>query len=244
MVVHADIGGVYFDLQGELHRCLSKPSSNNFQNCLTKQYLCLESSIFRCLMFHKPRTSPGHVTRPLCRVINTGNQLMAHTWHIAVPSNFSLYLNFLHFNLPMTPNCKLGSKVTVMTINTYSNQKIHTYCGYRVPWYLSFLQSNATVKFHTEPMTHEGFTFVMTFQAFEIALPSVVLTHLTEIEIKIKNFKEFPYTRNGLVRRYRNSTFSYLSMGHESSFIESEVRIHITVLVFQKIILQLIRFHT
>ena len=122
MVVHGDKGRVHLHLKYTLHRCLCKPYGNTFQTCLTEQRLCLKFTVFRCLMFHKQRASPGYVKRPLCGVINTGNQLMAHMWHIAVPSIFSLYINFRHFNLPMAPNCKLGTKVTVETTNNNSSR--------------------------------------------------------------------------------------------------------------------------
>ena len=238
MVVYADIGGVYFGLQHRLHQCICRPYSNIFQNCVKKQFLCLKTSIFRCLMFHNPRASPRYVTRPVCGVINTGNQLMAHTWHIAVPSMFSLYINFLQFNLPMTPNCKFGNKVTVETANNNTKQKMLTYCGHRIPWHLSFLQSHATVKCDTGPTTHEGFLFVMTFQAFDITLATIVLTQLNQIELYetdyyVRSIGDRIKTKHG-----RNFTLTYLGPGQESSFIETEVRIHITVMVFWRIILQ------
>ena len=88
MLVQAEIGDVNAGLRDQVSRCLCK--SNSLHGCLSQQTLCLKSSIVRCLQFHKPIENRYFEKGPLCGVINTGRQLMAHTWHITVHSRFSL----------------------------------------------------------------------------------------------------------------------------------------------------------
>ena len=145
MLVHADIGRVFVSLQYQIHDCIC--NSNSFRSCLLQQIVCVQFPISRCLKHHEPSDSyhletwsqriPRVEKQPLCGVINTGKQLMSlmslmieeddygrirkqmsHIWHIHVPSTFSLYINFLHFYLPMSPNCKFGTNVNVTLSNT------------------------------------------------------------------------------------------------------------------------------
>ena len=155
LLVHADIGGVNVGLRYQLHRCVCKSSS--LQNCLIQQHSCLKSSLLQCLLFHEPLADFHVEMRRLCGVINTGRHLMSHTWYIAVSSTFSLYIDFLHFYLPMSPNCKHGTRVRLQT----AESTIRTYCGRRVPWYLSFPQSYAilSVSASGQYNTLEGFLF-------------------------------------------------------------------------------------
>ena len=118
--------------------------------------------------------------RPLCGVINTGNQLKAHTWHIAVPFTFSLYINFLHFYLPMSPNCKFGTRVLLTVINKDSEPTVYIYCGHRVPWDISFLLSRVIINCSTEYDTPAGFYFLVTFQAFDSTYTTLSSTHTSE----------------------------------------------------------------
>ena len=230
MLIHADIGCVHVGLRYQLQQCLC--NSPSFHNCLAQQLWCIKSSLLRCLMFHDPRADPHTEIRPFCGVINTGKQLISYTWNISVPSMFSLYINFLHFNLPMSPNCEFGTKVSVMVTNNYSEQTMYTFCGHRVPWDFSFLQSQVTLMCDTENTTPKGFHFVMTFQAFDIMLPSIGLIQLNEYE---------EFLDVGLVHfaksdsRSRHFTFAYLSIGQQSRFSETEIQIHIIVVVSLKI---------
>ena len=124
MLVQAEIGDVNFGLRYKVSQCLYK--SNSLHGCLSQQTLCLKSSIFRCLQFHRPIENSYLEKGTLCGVINTGRQLMAHMWHITVHSRFSLQLEFLHFHLPATPHCASGT-----TASVNSTDMMHTYCGHR-----------------------------------------------------------------------------------------------------------------
>ena len=112
-----------------------------------------------------------------------------------------------------------------------------------MPWNISFLQSHTTVKCDTELVAHQGFLFVMTFQALDSALPSVVFTQLNENELYQSYTQYKPYVHSNYIEYVKNEhsrklTFPYLSIGNENSFITTEVIIHITVMVYQRIILQ------
>ena len=204
MLVHVDIGGVYVGIRYQLHRCLC--DSYSLPSCLTQQQACLQSSIFSCLLFHKPLAEHHAEIRPLCGVINTGYQLKAHTWHIAVPSTFCLYINFLHFYLPMSPNCKFGTRVLLKVFNKDSEPTVYTYCGHCVAWYMSFLLSQVIINCSTEYDTPPGFYFVVTFQSFDSTLPSIILTQVNQYEehkIKDKDYRTITY--------HKLFTFAYLS---------------------------------
>ena len=237
MLVYADIGGVHVGIRYQLHRCLCH--SYSLPSCLTQQQACLQSSIFRCLLFHKPLAKHLAEIRPLCGVINTGNQLKANTWRIAVPSTFSLYINFLHFYLPMSPNCKFGTRVLLKVINKDSEPPVYTYCGHRVPWDISFLLSRVIINCNKEYDTPPGFYFVVTFQAFDSTLPSIALTQVNEYEeLKIVNTSDSSVLKSWWSKYDKRFTFAYLSIGQDRSFIELEVQLHIIVLVIYRISLQ------
>ena len=227
MLVHADIGGVHVGLHYQLQRCLC--NSYSLHTCLAQQLLCFKSSLLRCLMFREPLADPHTEIRPFCGVINTGKQLISHTWHISVPSMFSLYINVLHFNLPMTPDCKFGTKVSVMLTSNHSEQTMHTYCGHRVPWELSFLQSQITLMYNTENTTPKGFHFVMTFQPFDITLPSVGITQLNKHETYQKSINSFNF---GVSMKTEHKSFiACLSILQERRCIRIEIQLHIIVMV-------------
>ena len=134
--------------------------------------------VFQCLLFHDIREESHVIQKHVCGVINTGLLLKSHTWHLTVPQKLSLYIDFHHFHLPSAPFCKGGTVVHVKP----SAQTKHTYCGHRMPWHLSFLHSQATVQCRANDNRPNRFHFVMTFQAFDASLPSVVLMERHEID--------------------------------------------------------------
>ena len=261
VLVHADIGRVYVSLQYQMHQCIC--NSIFLRSCLLQQILCVQYPISRCLMYHEPSESSHEETwslpiphvekQPLCGVINTGKKLMSHTWHIHVPSTFSLYVEFLHFYLPMSPNCKFGTNVNVIFSKHNSREEtMLTYCGHRFPWHLSFLHSHAVVQYNKNYNTLGDFHFVMAFQAFDITLSSTVVTQLTEYENwseiyynnrdKWKDSSVLYYLINNRDKwhNYTNdivSRLAYFSIGQECDLLETEVHIHIRVRIHYKIIL-------
>ena len=107
--------------------------------------------------------------RALCGVINTGEQLRAHTWHISVPSKFSLCLDYIHFRLPVTRICKQGAHVTVQSADNLED-RWYAYCGYRIPWHLALLNSTAIVTYTEGPTSAKApkeYYFVLTYYAFD-----------------------------------------------------------------------------
>ena len=98
---------------------------------------------------------------------------------------------------------------------------MHTYCGHRMPWFISFPHSQAKVLCSDEYNTPRGFHFVMTFQAFDSKLPSVSLVQLTEHELYSEAF-----------------TFANLAIGQALSSDETEIQLHIVIMVYNKIVLQ------
>ena len=221
MLVQAEIGDVNVHVRYRVSQCVCNSSS--LHDCLTQQTLCLKSSIFRCLQFHKPLTNHYLEMGTLCGVINTGRQLMTHTWHITVHFGFSLQLEFLHFQLPGTIHCVPGTTVTLNTTNIN-----HKYCGHRMPWNIAFPQSHATVKSKAENHTPTGFYFVMIYQAFDIKLPSATSTQWNEYEFV--NDTALP----------RIFTFEYLAIGQEHKFSNIDLQIHITVMVIRRIEIELL----
>ena len=245
MLVNADIGRVYVSLQYQMHQCIC--NSISLRSCLLQQILCVQYPISRCLMYHEPSDSSHEETwsppiphvekQPLCGVINTGKQLMSHTWHIHVSSTFSLYIDFLHFYLPMSPNCKFGTNVNVIFSKHNSREEtMLTYCGHRFPWHLSFLHSHAVVQCDKDFNTLGDFHFVMVFQAFDITLCSTVVTQLTEYEnwslkFDFRQYKWDNYTNDIVLR------LAYFSIGQECDLLETEIHIHIRVLMVYNITL-------
>ena len=223
MLVQTEIGDANAGLHHQVSQCMCNSSS--LRDCLTQQFLCLKSSIFRCLQFHKPLTNHYLERGTLCGVINTGRQLTAHTWHITVHYGFSLQLEFLNFHLPSTIHCVPGTTVSVNTIDIN-----HKYCGHRMPWNIAFPQSHATVKSITEYHTPRGFYFVMIYQAFDSKLPSVTLTQWTEYELEYTD--DFEFTNR------RIFTFEYLALGQEHRFMGTHIQIHITVHVTKSILIE------
>ena len=116
--MQAEIGDVNVGLHYAVSQCMCDGSS--LHDCLIQQTLCLKSSIFRCLQFHKALTTHYFEIGTLCGVINTGRQLMAHTWNLTVHYGFSLQLEFLHFHLPGTIHCVPGTTVSVNTTDINS----------------------------------------------------------------------------------------------------------------------------
>ena len=218
--VQADIGEVSRSLQYQLYRCLNKSSS--LLPGIAQLLPCLKSSVFRCLLFHEPNATHQVVTELCCGVINSGQQINPYKWHITVYSQDSLYIDFLHFHLPHSPWCKSVATVSIKAISTISEQSMHTYCGHRMPWFISFPHSQAKVLCSDEYNTPRGFHFVMTFQAFDSNLPSVSLVQLNEHEL-------FSAA----------CTFANLAIGQALSSDETEIQLHIVIMVYNNIVLQL-----
>ena len=141
ILVQADIGDVNAGLQYQVQQCFSGRTS--LLHGIIQQFSCLKSDLFGCLLHHDRNNRQYVALKMICGVLNSGQQLISHTWYIIVPSQYSLYVDFLHFHLPASPHCKSVAAVSV--IHTKSNYKpdqlIYTYCGYRMPWYISFPQS-------------------------------------------------------------------------------------------------------
>ena len=221
ILVQADIGDVNAGLQYQLQQCFS--GSTSLLHGIIQQFSCLKSDLFRCLLHHDRNNRQYVALKIICGVLNSGQQLISHTWHIIVPSQYSLYVDFLHFHLPASPHCKSVAAVSVIhTKRNYKpDQLIYTYCGYRMPWYISFPQSFVKVQCIDEYNTPNGFHFVMTFQAFDIESTSVALSQWNEHELYSRCF-----------------ILPYLSLGKHFIFGETEVQLHIIVMVYNSIILQ------
>ena len=217
--VQADIGEVSESLQNQLYWCLNK--SNSLRSGIAQLLSCLKSSVFRCLLFHEPNARQQEVTELCCGVINSDQQIQPFKWHITVHNQYGLYTDFLHFHLPNSPRCISVATVSIKSINTLSEQSMHTYCGHRTPWFISFPHSQAKVFCNDEYNTPRGFHFVMTFQAFDHKLPSVSLVQLNEHELYSEVF-----------------TFANLAIGQALSTDETEIQLHIVIMVYNKIVLQ------
>ena len=219
ILVQADIGDVNAGLQYQLQQCFS--GSTSLLHGIIQQFACLKSDPFRCLLHHDPNNRQYVALKMMCGVLNSGQQLISYTWHITVPSKYGLYVDFLHFHLPASPHCKSVAAVSVLHAKSISDQLIYTYCGYRMPWYISFPQSFVRVQCINEYNTPKGFHFVMTFQAFDIESTSVALTQWNEQELYSQSF-----------------ILPYLSLGKHLTFGETEIQLHIIVMVYNKIRLE------
>ena len=217
--VQADIGELRKKLHNQLYWCQNKSSS--LLSGIAQLLSCLTSSVFRCLLFHEPNARHQEVTELCCGVINSGHQIKPNTWHIAVHNQYGLYIDFLHFHLPNSPRCMSVATVSIKSVSTLlSEQSMHTYCGHRMPWFISFPHSQAKVLCSDEYNTPRGFHFVMTFQAFDSKLPSVSLVQLTEHELYLEAF-----------------TFASLAIGQALSSDETEIQLHIVIMPYNKIVI-------
>ena len=118
-LVHTDIGNVNIGLQSQLQQCHTK--SNSLLHDIILRLSCLRSSIFRCLLYHYPTKRQFTETEMLCGVINSGQQLMFHTWNVSIPSQYSLYIDFLYFHFPSSLHCKSVSTVSVQYAEVHLN---------------------------------------------------------------------------------------------------------------------------
>ena len=176
--------------------------------------------MLRCLL-HYDSSKEQYVSTELLRgVFNSGLQLINHVWHIAVPSQYSLLIDFLQFHLPSSPQCK---SVGSVRLKHATDQQTYTYCGHRIPRNISFPQSHVglIVQCIDDDNTPKGFHFVMTFQAFDIDLTSVTLTQWNEHEIFSRSF-----------------AFAYLSIAKDFSFGETAIQLHIVIMVYNRIKVQ------
>ena len=219
IVVQAELGDVNKGLQYQLHKCSTKSSS--MFKAIAHQLRCLKSSVFRCLLFHEPTNRQHEETEMLRGVINSGQHIKPHTWHIALPNKYSLYIDFLHFHLPMSSNCESVTTVSIKSFRRTPEQPTHTNCGHRMPWHISFSNSHAIVQCSDKHNTPEGFHFVMTFQSFDIQLSSVSLVQLNEHELYFKVF-----------------TVANLAFGKALSYHETEIQLHIVIMVHNIVALQ------
>ena len=99
-----------------------------------------------------------------------------------------------------------------------------------IPWNISFPQSQATVKYITETSIPTGFHFVMTFQTFDIKLPSIYLVQWNEYDCSVAFIGEFD--RHNKLKIF---TFGYLVIGQKRKLMETEIQIHITVVIHRRI---------
>ena len=110
-----------------------------------------------------------------------------------------------------------------------------------MPWNIAFPQSHATVKSNAENHTPRGFHIVMTYQAFDVKLPSVTL--LTQWYAYAFNstfrstYSDYNYYEMTDPRIF---TFEYLVIGQEHKFMATDIQIHITVNVLQCITIEVL----
>ena len=183
VVVQADIGDVHDAVKTKLQQCLSSSSSSSskaLRHSLLTVLVCVESSVYRCLLFLNPTLeTPYTEIRDICGVINTGQLLKPTTWEISVPSKFSLYLNFLHFQLPSQDLCQYAY-LYILARNNHGKYVKFKYCGYRIPWYISFLGSSVMLKLSVNQKQQKGYNFFVTYEAFDVKLSSVGLVQRNE----------------------------------------------------------------
>ena len=220
VVVQADIGVVHITLKYHLQWCLSM--SRSMHAALAHLLHCITSSVYQCLLFQEPSEIYTPIeTRGICGVINSGQGLKPYQWYLTVHSKFSISIDFLYFHLPCSLHCRQTYVlIDVPLLFVYEMWSNFKYCGHRVPWNLSFPQSQVNVKFSTEQELERGFYFVMTFEAFDIRLPSVGYVHVSEHEGKI---------HENYVSVKRNIVFS---------LFKTEFRIYFLATVVNRIILK------
>ena len=209
--VQADIGTVQIAFHYRLQKCLGVVHS--LQHSLYHHFSCLKSPLYRCLLFHEPQRPQYIEMRIFCGVVSTGHQLRPQTWNIAVPSVFSLYVDFHHFYFPSSTRCTASPHLILEAAK--STQL--AYCGHRMPWTVSFPQSHVTVTCRNcGDDVANGYHFVLTFEAFDSQVNSVGLTqwnaHVTQPRDRYHNADSFV--------KY---IFAYLARGTQYSFPDTEV---------------------
>ena len=225
--VQADIGNVHIALKYHVHKCLT--ISNTLQTNVAQLLQCIESSLYNCLLFHEPRGKPHMTqTKGVCGVYNPGQLIKSYTWNIKVHAKFSLSISFLHFHLPVTVNCHNAH--VILKVPRASSQmrapegllgklrKEMRYCGHTLPWNQSFPASHASAIFFTKKSLHVGYTFVITFEAFDVNLPSVGLVHMRMLQ----NMNIYT-----MVLLVRNTAFS---------LFETEFYLHFKTVAYEQII--------
>ena len=183
ILVWADLGEVNTALKYHLEKCLTRGIS--LQTNVAHLLQCIESSVYHCLLFHDPM-GIQYITEMngICGVINPGQLLTQYIWNIHVHSKFNLSIDFLHFHLPLSQDCKHthaslkfpGRRYERLLLQISAKQ----YCGHRKPWNLSFPRSHVSIMFFTEQPLAKCYFIVVTFEAFDINLPSVGFAHKVE----------------------------------------------------------------
>ena len=181
-VVRADIGRVHVALEHKLQTCLI--TSNSAQGNFAHLLQCIESSLYRCVLFHEPLTKYVNTNiYRVCGVVNSGHHLKPYVWKINVHPEFNLTLNFLHFRLSLALNC-VQAYLTIIVPGSpsymYPKSSLGRYCGYRMPWSFYYMESQATVILFTKWKLAHRYYFVMTFEAFDNRLPSLGYIHRDE----------------------------------------------------------------
>ena len=184
--VQADIGNVHIALKYHVHKCLT--IGNALQTNVAQLLQCIDPSLYNCLLFHEPRLKP-YMTQinGVCGVYNPGQLLKSYAWNIKVHAKFSLTLNFLHFHLPGPLNCHNARVILQIPrapsqFKAPARRQAFQYCGHALPWNQSFPTSHASVIFFTKKSLHVGYTFVITYEAFDVNLPSVGLVHMRMLQ--------------------------------------------------------------
>ena len=193
-VILADIGDVHSVLKYQLQKCSSVRKS--VAAAFSELLLCIEASVYQCLLFHEPEYREYMYSAFLdrviwhtqmmgaCGVINPGQQLTSHTWIIDVHPKYSLNINFLHFRLPSHPSCRMIAVYLEVLgdshrIHPQQNDIVEAYCGYRMPWSRSFFQSRGAVGLYNplKLVLGKHNYFVITFDAFDANLTTVGTMH-------------------------------------------------------------------
>ena len=131
-IAQADIGNVHVALKYNLQKCLT--ISNSVQQNFAHLLQCIKSSLYRCLLFHKPlmKNVNTNINR-VCGVINSGQLLRHYEWKITVHPKLYLSINFTHFHLPVSKLCEqtfLSLRVPVSTLDFFPRLYGLKYCGH------------------------------------------------------------------------------------------------------------------
>ena len=163
-------------LKYQLQKCSKRQQS--IQSAFSQLLQCIEASVYRCVFLHEP-LGREYITevKGACGVINQGQQLRPYTWTISVHSKYSLSINFLHFHLPALVSPRHLTCEHIAVLLRAPGYPERRYCGYRMPWTNSISHPYANIIFFKEQELLKGYYFVITFEAFDISLPSVGIIH-------------------------------------------------------------------
>ena len=179
IAARGDIGRAHTALENYLKQCVS--SLGTLQRSLRSQLVCLKASIYQCVLFHDVRRLPYSFKTHHCGVLNSGMQLFLPTkWRIKISPDFVLKLDFIHFYFPSSQDCRFITSLHIRTIPFFSSS-LHlpngitkfVYCGHRMPWSLSFFESELDIVCMRCLYTLAGYHLVMIYQALDIETNSV-----------------------------------------------------------------------